>query len=301
LQVGLVYFFAGLAKVQPDWLLHALPLKLWLAARTGLDWGWAAYAASWGGLLYDLWIPFLLSWKKTHPLAFAAAVGFHLATAALFPIGLFPWIMIAGSATFFSAGELRSMAGRFGKVCRALRWRGAPCPSRTACTRTEQFTGRVASAAQGRATLHRPLLFLAAFFLVQFLLPLRHWLYPGPVCWTEEGFRFAWHVMLVEKTGHAVFRVTDPQTQRQWQVHPRMYLTRPQEQQLAFQPDMLLQFAHFLEGEFQQQGVADPQVRVEAYVSLNGRPPALLADPGIDLTQKEDGLEPYDWLLPMPP
>ena len=34
-QVGVVYAFAGLAKLQPDWLVHALPLELWLPARAG--------------------------------------------------------------------------------------------------------------------------------------------------------------------------------------------------------------------------------------------------------------------------
>ena len=33
-QLGLVYVFGGLAKLQPDWLLHAQPLKLWLGANT---------------------------------------------------------------------------------------------------------------------------------------------------------------------------------------------------------------------------------------------------------------------------
>ena len=33
-QVGLVYFFGGVAKLGADWLLHAQPLKIWLAANT---------------------------------------------------------------------------------------------------------------------------------------------------------------------------------------------------------------------------------------------------------------------------
>src|SRR5690606_40341744 len=33
-QVGLVYFFAGMAKAQSDWLLHAQPLRIWLGANT---------------------------------------------------------------------------------------------------------------------------------------------------------------------------------------------------------------------------------------------------------------------------
>ena len=34
-QVAVVYGFAGLAKLNDDWLVHALPLRLWLPAATG--------------------------------------------------------------------------------------------------------------------------------------------------------------------------------------------------------------------------------------------------------------------------
>ena len=40
-------------------------------------------------------------------------------------------------------------------------------------------------------------------------MPLRHLAYPGDVCWTEEGFRFAWHVMVMEKGGSVELHVRD--------------------------------------------------------------------------------------------
>ena len=33
-QVGLVYFYAAIAKLQPDWLLHGQPLNIWLLAQS---------------------------------------------------------------------------------------------------------------------------------------------------------------------------------------------------------------------------------------------------------------------------
>ena len=35
-QVGLVYFYASVAKMNADWLLHAQPLIIWLSARTDI-------------------------------------------------------------------------------------------------------------------------------------------------------------------------------------------------------------------------------------------------------------------------
>src|SRR5215213_6169254 len=64
-QILVVYFFAGLAKLNHDWLWEAQPLRIWFAARNDLpvigrwlDEPWVAYAASWSGAIYDLTIVF---------------------------------------------------------------------------------------------------------------------------------------------------------------------------------------------------------------------------------------------------
>lgn len=110
IQISIVYFLAGIAKLKSDWLLDAMPLKLWLKAKTELpiigslfQYEITPYLFSYGGLIYDLSIPFLLWNKKTRPYAFATIVIFHVLTAALFNIGMFPWIMIAGSLIFISS------------------------------------------------------------------------------------------------------------------------------------------------------------------------------------------------------
>ena len=122
-QLGLVYVFAGLAKLNDDWLFHALPLGLWLPAHTGLplvgpflDVAVVAFAASWAGALFDLTIVGWLSWSRTRPFAYAAVVVFHGITAVLFPIGMFPWIMIASTLIFFGydwPDRILARAGRW--------------------------------------------------------------------------------------------------------------------------------------------------------------------------------------------
>jgi hypothetical protein len=138
---------------------------------------------------------------------------------------------------------------------------------------------------------------LTLFFTAQLLLPLRHWLYPGDVLWTEEGFRFAWKVMLVEKTGFVTFEVTEPASGRQWTVYPADYLTTQQEKQMAFQPDMILEFAHYLAQDLKAHGFGSVEVRAEAYVSLNGRPSHLLLDPTVDLVRQTNSLAPKEWII----
>ncbi len=91
LQLGIVYFYAGLAKLNEDWLFNAMPLRIWLPAHTDLpligtflDKTWIAYLFSWFGALYDLTIPFFLLYKRTRRGAFFCVVAFHLMTFFLF-------------------------------------------------------------------------------------------------------------------------------------------------------------------------------------------------------------------------
>lgn len=282
LQLGIVYMFAGIAKLNPDWLLNAMPLTLWLRARTDFplvgawfDQRWVAYLFSWGGALYDLTIPFFLLWRRSRPFALLTVAVFHILTEMLFPIGMFPWIMIVGSLIFLDERDYRALA-------RALRLR-SPVPA----AEESPHAARIPPAA----------VILVPFFIVQVLFPLRSVLYPGDTLWSEEGFRFSWRVMLVEKVGSVTFFVRDPASGRQWTVNPNTYLTRVQEAQMSFQPDMILQFAHFLDDQFRQQGSGDVEVRAEAYVSYNGRASRLLIDPSVDLSQQQNSLLHKNWIL----
>jgi hypothetical protein len=128
------------------------------------------------------------------------------------------------------------------------------------------------------------------------LFPLRHWLYPGDVLWTEEGYRFSWNVMLAEKTGMALFHVTDAETGQRWIVFPNEYLTPQQEKQMSFQPDMILQFAHFLADIFRTHGHSDIRVTVDSFVSLNGRPSQRFIQEGIDLTRLHNSIFHKEWI-----
>ena len=60
-----------------------------------------AYAFSWFGAAYDLAIVFFLLSRRTRLAAYATVIVFHVMTAVLFPIGMFPWIMIVATLVFF--------------------------------------------------------------------------------------------------------------------------------------------------------------------------------------------------------
>jgi hypothetical protein len=125
LQLGLVYFYAGVAKLNPDWLLDAMPLRYWLPAHTHLpligplfDKLWVAYLFCWFGAFYDLTIPFFLSWRKSRLVAYATVVVFHALTAVLFQIGMFPYIMIVSTLIFFSENFHKKLLSWFRSALR---------------------------------------------------------------------------------------------------------------------------------------------------------------------------------------
>jgi hypothetical protein len=289
LQIGLVYLFAGLAKLNGDWLLRAQPLGIWLAARRDLPLlgplladPWVAYAMSYAGAAFDLSAFFLLLWPRARPFAYTAVVAFHALTGLLFPIGMFPWIMIAAALVFFPPGWPRRALGPL-----LRRWPSllGPPPDPGAASPAQRL-GRLGLAALG------------AHFIIQIALPLRHFLYPGDAGWTDEGFRFAWRVMLVEKTGMVEYRVRDPATGRVWGVDPAARLTPLQTKMMGQSPDMILEYAHHLAGEFAARGIRDVEVFADAYAAINGRPSQRLVDPGVDLARERDSLRPARWILP---
>jgi hypothetical protein len=75
-------------------------------------------------------------------------------------------------------------------------------------------------------------------------------------------------------------------------------LNAHQEKQMAMQPDMILQFAHFLGAHYAEEGLQNPQVRAEVYVTLNARPSQLLIDPTVDLMKETDSFQAKTWILP---
>ncbi len=280
-QIGLVYFYAALAKLNPDWL-HARPLDEWLRERAShpllgplLSHPFAPWLFSYGGLLLDLLATPLLLWRRTRLACFLVTLAFHLTNAALFGIGIFPWMMIAANTLFFEPDWPR-------RLLRLL----------PADVHTQERASEIR-----RRTRTPTVAFLAVYLSVQVLVPLRHFLYPGDVSWTEEGHAFSWHMKLRDKENRLSFVVIDKDSGQRFLVDPRVDLKEWQVEKGGGRPDMILEYAHHLAGRYRAKGHQDVEVRAAAAVSLNGHPYRWLVDPKADLTQERRGLHPYRWVV----
>ena len=290
LMLLIVYLYAGLAKINSDWLINAQPLKIWLKTKytipiigeTLLQNNYTYYLFSWGGMLYDIFIPFLLLYRRTRFFAFIMVIVFHVLTRILFPaIGMFPVIMIFSCIIFFDNSTHKKILDLLKGIFN--RDNGLK----------EVFTPYIHK-------YNRKLipLFVSVFFLWQVLIPLRSISYPGELFWTEQGYRFSWRVMLIEKAGYTTFKVVDNSSGNSELVDNSLYLTKFQEKQMSFQPDMIIEYAHYIGDTYKKKGFKDVSVYAESYVTLNGRPSQRFIDPEVDLYNEKINFKNKKWILP---
>ena len=334
-QVGLVYGFAAIAKMGEDWIFSAQPLSIWLRARTdlfgldlGLDAPWFAYAMSWSGLLYDTSIVFFLCWRRTRIWAYLAVLFFHIFTALLFDIGIFPWLMIAITPIYFRPSWLRDLISYFQTFGIKEKFRKKPelhhYKKVHPCLKPkDQSRVSLSPVLESSEIPSFPSLSFASKGILilwcgfHLLFPLRSFWLSERVLWDEIGMRYSWRVMVREKMGSITYRVRRFQDGREWEFNPLSILQPRQYSEMSGQPDLIVQFAytvhriflkrfrsHTQKKEISIQGrnsllIKDEDfgVFVDAWVSLNGRPPQRLIDPEVNLLQ----ISSSSWILPLEP
>ncbi|HSQ01545.1 MAG TPA: HTTM domain-containing protein [Candidatus Dormibacteraeota bacterium] len=282
-QLFIVYFYGAIAKLNPDWL-RGEPMLSAITARvpgvpeiaTHFPPALLAYAIAYGGILNDALVPILLSMRRTRVFGFLCAVAFHALNEVFLSIGVFSYLMSVADTIFFDPDWPRRLAARWG--------RPLPAPPATSAT-----------PASPRPAHRLVLVALAGYVVLQLLVPLRHFLYPGYVSWTEEGHRFSWHMKLRGKQSRMMILATLPTTDTTFQLDPREDLTERQLRKVFTFPDMLLQYVHFKRDELRAIG-ADPVIHVTWMCSLNGQPERQLVDPTVDLAKVDSSIWPAPWI-----
>lgn len=281
-QMGIVYTYAALAKIYPDWLA-GIPVNIWFTSKQHfwiigplLQQAWFQLLVVYGGIAFDLLITPLLLWHRTRLYAFISALFFHGFNAAIFHIGIFPFLALALCIFFFPPDTIKQKL----------------LPKKPALA--------TASLEPRGLKVHEKILFgmLVIHFLLQVLVPLRPWWFPGNVNWTEEGHRMSWHMMLRSKHGEVKFKIiADGKT---FWVYPEEYLTAKQARKVATHPDLLWQFSQYLAKEYERKGYRQVKVFAHAQASLNQRPLQPLADSTVNLAAVPwEPFKPSFWVLPL--
>ena len=276
-QISIVYFFAVLSKLYPGWLdgtftrIMLQSSSFYNEFETLFSRHWFHLFLAWTGIAFDLLVVPLLLWRRTRTIALLASAVFHLFNAIFLQIGIFPFFALSFVVFFYPPAKIR-------------RW----------------FFGKRNTVIT--ATPYSPQKFLLfwvfiPFFVIQLILPLRHYFIKGDVLWTEEGHRMSWRMMLRQRAGNTNFKVVDMQTN---QVLPYDYRSRLTAKQLAFvhsKPDGIWQMAQRISAEFEQKGIA-VAVYADSRVSVNEGPYQTFIDPAVDLAKaKWDPLYHNEWVL----
>jgi hypothetical protein len=287
-QLIIVYSYAALAKMNVDWI-NGMPLYYWIgdfATETGIEayLGSAVviYLFTYGGLLYDLLVIPGILYRKTRALAYCFSIGFHLMNYYLFNIGIFPWFMLATTTIFFDSSWPRDFLHFF-------------------FPKSRFFKPLDLSSIPIKTTLGLKYRFVFACIFVhlaiQALFPLRHFLYPSYVAWSEEGHNFSWHMKLRDKDGSITFTMRDPETNNIYIIDNKQFLMKRQIDKMATRPSLALQFAHYLRDRYSK--TLPIEIYADSWVSLNYRKPQRLIDPTINLSTINIKEYNNTWILPL--
>lgn len=265
-QVGVVYIFAGIAKLTPGWLsgdtlrvmLGSYPPARWLAAPRAV-----MLAAAWAGLVFDLTIVPLLLWKRTRTAAFVALVVFHLHNALVMELGAVPWIMLAASTVFLPTDWPRRLT--------------LPLPITPPCGGEPRWV-RIAA---------------VAWIIIGLAVPLRRWVTPGDPAFHGFGYDFTWALRSRARACGAYLVVVDRTTSQS--------SVRSIEPELR--PDLRGRVwcdAYSIWRDAQDAGRGgNVSVHAKAYTSLDDHHPSPMIDPTADLTTEPFPLVGVPrWVLP---
>ncbi|WP_340201632.1 HTTM domain-containing protein [Ascidiimonas sp. W6] len=283
-QLWIVYTYAAVAKIYPDWL-DTTAIETLMASRTSypvigefLGNKTLHYFIAYTGIFFDLLVVPLLLWKPTRNLMFIASIVFHVFNSIVFQIGIFPFLSLAFIVFFYPPETIRRI---FLKNKKPLN--------------TEAVILKIPS----KKNVY---LILAAFyFLIQIGLPLRHWFIKDDVLWTEEGHRMSWRMMLRTKGGYISFKTVDKKTGKITHISPRDFLSPKQAGMITSKPDVIWQFVQRLKKQALADG-KDLAIYAVGKIRVNGGPLKTLIDPDVDLaTVKWSHFSHHDWILPSSP
>lgn len=293
-QLVIVYFYAGVAKLNPDWL-RGEPMRMWLADRATThpfvapffqSW-WACYFFSYGGLWLDLYAGFFLLWRKTRLFTCFFLLVFHLTNHFLFGIGIFPFLALAATVLFVEPETAHTLVNRIFKR------------SSSTTSTTEIQPPSVQPDESSSRSKSIVMICLSVYFFLQVVLPLRHWMYGGNVSWTEEGHNFSWHMKLRDKEA-TIPLYSILENGKRVEVNLKHHLTGKQISELSGDPDLIWEFAQFLRKDAIRRGVKDPIVTVSTLVSMNDRDLQPIIDEKVDLGNAPKHLFTHSpWIVPL--
>ncbi|CAG5118116.1 unnamed protein product, partial [Candidula unifasciata] len=315
-QIFVVYFVAGLKKIDKDWISgysvdqlakHTVfgPFKTFLS-EDEIN----VYIVHCGGLLIDLSLGFLLFFDKTRIFGLIVSTTFNTMNALIFRIGMFPYTMLCTQLIFCDMDWPRKLF----RVLTSFRGRTAVCATQcqpsTHCIYPQDYVKSESSSTQKEhidsslptsSTWKHKLasMFTVIFIALQIFLPYSHGITKGYNTWTEGLYGYSWDMMIQSWSGRHIQITYHDQTTGQtgyldplaWGGYRGRWFTHA---------DMIKQYAHCIADNLRNYNLHNVSVYFDIWLSLNNRFRQRFIDPRIDIVQaKWHPLESTTWLLPL--
>ncbi|KZS07639.1 Gamma-glutamyl carboxylase [Daphnia magna] len=290
-QIFLLYFYAGVKKMDPEWLggysmknlgSHWVftPFKIFLTEET-IEY----YMVHIGGFVLDLTVGVWLLWPKSRPLALFFATSFHMMNAQLFTIGMFPYVCLATLPVFCDDDWPKRWIAK----CRGLLRRCLPDATKIATTTTRENGGKYSAF---KITL------MGLYVVTQLVLPWSHSVTQGYNNWTNGLYGYSWDMMVhAWETMHVVVTVKDKTTGRLNYLDTEVFVRNDK---WVGHADMVYQYAHCVKDRLEAVNMTDVAIYVDVWRSLNGRFQQRLIDPRVNLLEAEwSPFRPTPWLMPL--
>lgn len=261
-QIIIVYFYASIAKIYPDWLDGTFTRNLLQGTTTRpfflnlFSQKWLYLFIAYAGILFDLLVVPLFLFKKTRTVALICSVVFHLFNAITLQIGIFPFFALTFILFFYEPETIKNLFFKNKPICN---------------DKELDFSSS------------KILKFLfVPYIIIQLALPLRHHFIEGDVFWTEEGHRLSWRMMLRERSGFIVIKIKDNETNDTFTYDYHKNLTSKQARQLATKPDFIWQYCQKIKEEFKGRDIS---IFINCKNSINRKPLKTLIDPKADFAK----------------
>ena len=278
--VVIVYFVAGVNKLNPFWLFDLQPMKHILEYKSNLTQNpvfenqFIIILACYCGLFFDLFIGFILFWKKTRLFGFIIALIFHLGNYYLFydvgEIGVFPFIMISTLILFINPEILNKIF---------------------------KLTQKPKIQSHNTIFINA---FIIFFLIIQLLIPFRHTLFKGHVDYTGIGQRFSWRMKIMYKEVDFKYFIINPQNNEKYAVNVEKMLTPKQYNNLKYFPDLIVPLAKKIKLEAAEKfNIQNAKVICEYKMGFMGQKQKLLFSPELDLSKIQTSTLTNQWLWPL--
>lgn len=232
---------------------------------------------TYGGVLFDLLIPFAFWYKPNRKWALIPAFFFHISNSLVFDdIGIFPFIMIFPTAIFFPIDEIPILRN----------FKALPVKKTHPVSVTSSEKKNV----------------LLGIITFQLLFPFRGFLLPANMDWTSVGNSFSWRMKIqTSKIEKFAFTIQDGLEGQALNVQMNTFINPMQALIVVKDARAVLACTNAIAREGRKKGMKNPIVKAQILISWNGRKPVYFVNPDVDLTKQHfELLGDNSWLTPKP-